>query len=128
MKLSSFYLAIAAFLVSFILLVLPGNEFPKAKLFNIHGLDKVIHTIMFFTLTWLFCRPLKNSNNSLAKKRRWFLQIAILAILYGILIEFVQKYFVPFRSFELADIAVDALGAMIGYFVSRKMFAVKEMQ
>lgn len=127
MKLSSFYLAIAAFIVSFVLLVLPGNQLPKAKFFDIEGLDKLIHTAMFFLLTWLFCRPFKYSTIDVAKKGKWFFEIAVMAILFGVLMEFVQKYFVPFRSFELADIAVDTLGSLIGYFVSRRMFIRREI-
>ena len=127
MKLSSFYLAIAAFLVSFVLLVLPGDEFPKSKLFDVKGLDKIVHTTMFFALTWLFCRPFRSSVFDSKGREKWFLQIMISLIVYGILMEFVQKYFVPFRSFELADIGVDSLGAITGYLVSRKMFIKREM-
>lgn len=128
MKLSSFYLAILFFIVSFVLLILPGNEFPKAPIFATKGLDKIIHTIMFFTLTYLFCRPFKSSVFNGGKRRMWFLQIALLAFAYGITMEFVQKFWVPFRSFEVADIAVDGLGALLGYLVSRRMFSRAALQ
>ena len=123
MKRTLFSLPIVFFIITFILLVLPGNEFPKSKFFAIKGLDKIVHTLMFFMLTWLFCRPFKAAEMPLAEKRKWFLSIAFLAVIYGITMEFVQLYFVPFRSFELADIFVDTLGSLAAYFFCRYKFA-----
>ena len=110
MRRESFTIPIIFFIITFVLLVLPGNEFPKSGFFSIKGLDKIVHTLMFFLLTWLFYRPLKASGKNVGQKQKWFLIIAILIIVYGALMEVVQFYFVPFRSFELADILVDTLG------------------
>ena len=46
----------------------------------------------------------------------------ILGILYGLLMEFVQKYFIPHRSFDLYDVLADATGCIIGYFFALKKF------
>ena len=123
MKRSSFYLPSIFCVITFVLLVLPGHEFPKSKFFDIKGLDKIVHTLMFFTLTWLFCRPFKAAELPLAEKRKWFLSVAVLAVAYGVIMEFVQLYFVPFRSFELADILVDTLGSLSAYIYCRYKFA-----
>ncbi len=120
MKKVSFTIPIIFFIITFVLLVLPGNEFPKSGFFSIKGLDKIVHTGMFFILNWLFYRPFKASGKSNGQKQKWFLIIAILTIIYGALMEVVQFYFVPFRSFELADILVDALGTFLAYFVARE--------
>ena len=122
MKVSSFYVPISFFILTIILLVIPGSQFPKAKLFQIAGLDKVIHIGMFFLLTLLFSHPFKHASTTNTKKKIYFLQIAALALFYGIIMEFVQKYFVPNRSFEIADILVDGIGAAIGYVASRRYF------
>ena len=120
MKRASFTFPIIFFITTFVLLVLPGNEFPKTGFFSIKGLDKIVHTVMFFILNWLFYGPFKASDKPIGEKQKWFLTISILAVVYGALMEVVQLYFVPFRSFELADILVDALGAFLAYFFARR--------
>jgi len=51
--------------------------------------------------------------------------VTILSVMYGIGMEIVQHYFIPFRSFDLGDMIADGLGSIIGYFVSIKRFAKK---
>ena len=123
MKKTSFFLPILFFIITFILLVLPGNKFPTSKFFAIEGLDKFVHIFLFFILTWLFCRPSIAAKLPSAQKRKWFLSIAFLAIIYGVIMEFVQLYFVPYRSFELADIFVDTLGSLAAYVFCRYKLA-----
>ena len=54
-----------------------------------------------------------------------FLFIAVLSLIYGIGMEIVQKYFIPFRSFDAADIIADGIGCMLGYFISTRKFLKK---
>ena len=44
-----------------------------------------------------------------------------MAVLYGIIMEFVQKYFVPGRSCDVKDMLADAAGCGVGlvYSISR---------
>ena len=44
----------------------------------------------------------------------------VVGCFYGIAMEFVQKYFVPFRSFDLGDIIADGVGCLAGFFYSIK--------
>ncbi len=113
---------IALFLVTTILLVIPGNKFPKTDIISV---DKIIHSGLFFVLTLLFCWPFKYSDHSTVQKRSWFLSITLYAIAYGILMEFVQKYFVINRSYDVMDMAFDAVGSLIGYSFSLRFFAKK---
>ena len=46
----------------------------------------------------------------------------IIGIVYGIAMEIVQKYFIPFRSFDVGDIIADAIGSVVGYLFSIKKF------
>ncbi|MCY7420918.1 MAG: VanZ family protein, partial [Chitinophagaceae bacterium] len=121
MKRASFYLPVIFFAISFILLVLPGNELPKSKLF-FNGFDKIVHILLFSVLTFLFCRPFKLASANNEVKSKWFVIITLGAIIYGALMEFVQLHFVPFRSFELGDILADTLGALSAFIYSRKTF------
>ena len=127
MKPASFVVPVLYLLVTVVLLTVPGNEFPKAKLFHIKGGDKVVHVGMFLLLTWCFCYPFKASNFSYAERKSWFIKIAISALVYGIIMEIVQKYFVPNRSFEMADILVDGIGALLGCLISLRTLAVRKV-
>jgi VanZ family protein len=57
--------------------------------------------------------------------KKIFVMVTILSVMYGIGMEIVQHYFIPFRSFDLGDMIADGLGSIIGYFVSIKRFAKK---
>ena len=41
--------------------------------------------------------------------------IALLSIVLGVVLEFLQLYYIPGRTFDLFDMLADAIGAIIGY-------------
>lgn len=51
--------------------------------------------------------------------------IALIWILYGIGMEFVQKHFVPNRSFDAGDILADAIGSLAGFYYSKRTYLKK---
>lgn len=107
--------------IIFILLVLPGNMLPNENHLTIPNLDKLIHMILFgsFVFLWSFYFAAKDPKNVKSGKR--FLRILVIACLYGIAMEFIQKYLIPNRDFDLYDIVADITGAVAGYFIVRKM-------
>jgi VanZ family protein len=122
-SLPRFIPAIVWWLFSLVLLTLPGSRFPKYPwLATIHA-DKWIHIFLFGMLCLLFCFPFRNSDHSRSLKQQWFFRILLLVIAYGIIMEFVQDAWVVNRSFELADIAADTAGALLGWGWSRKKFS-----
>jgi VanZ family protein len=98
-----------------IALCLPGSALPKENWFDKIWLDKWIHVLLFSIMVFLWCQYF--SKNSW-KKIRYFVQIAFYFFLYGIAMEFVQKYFIPNRSFDLLDILADTAGCGIGVLIS----------
>jgi VanZ family protein len=74
-------------------------------------------------LCGLFCFPFRKIQISSSQKKKWFWVITLSAILYGIIIEFVQDAWVPNRSFELTDIGADSVGAILGFVWSLKKFS-----
>jgi VanZ family protein len=68
-------------------------------------------------MVYLWCRYVDGLEG---KKIRYFSQIAIYFFIYGIAMEFVQKYFIPNRSFDLKDVLADGLGCSIGLLISRR--------
>ena len=85
----------------------------------IPNLDKFIHVILFgsFVFLWSFYFAAKREKNNNHNHR--FILILIIACLYGIGMEFIQKYFIPNRDFDIYDIAADITGALGGYFIIR---------
>jgi VanZ family protein len=101
-----------------VLLCLPGSVFPKENWFDKIWLDKWVHIGLFSMMTFLWCWV---TTHIAGKKIRFFVQIAFYFFLYGVAMEFVQKYFIPNRSFDFKDMIADTIGIMIGLLVSMKV-------
>jgi VanZ family protein len=57
--------------------------------------------------------------------RTLFIWISLLSLVYGIGMEFVQKYFINNRSFDEGDIIADAVGCTLGLFFSLRRYVKK---
>jgi VanZ family protein len=125
-KLKKGYLALTAaivfFIISVVLLTLPGTAFPQENWLDKIWADKWIHIGMFSILVTLWCLALRARRNNL---RKLFLTIAIVFLGYGIAMEFVQLYFIPFRSFDVGDIAADAIGCALGWLFCTRRYIKK---
>lgn len=116
------YLAIYWLLITTVLLCLPGESIPGAKndwLARIHA-DKWVHVCLFAILVFLFCHsgPVPPKTKSFLVKPWLFIVAA--GILYGIVMECVQLWFIAGRGFEVTDILADAAGCIAGYLLARK--------
>ena len=122
LKILSFLPALGWLIFTIILLVMPGSDLPEEPFFEIIYFDKWVHIGMFGILTFLWCLPLLKSKNGSAKL---FLLIALCSIIYGVLMEFVQKYLAFERDFDLLDIIADSVGSILAliwlfYFLRRR--------
>lgn len=106
-----FFLALSIYL-----LTIPGNDLPEVGLFDsIPLFDKWVHMGMFSILVFLF---------ALAFQKRIQIRpftlplIALLALAYGIAMEYVQRDWVANRSFDITDILADGAGCLIGWFLA----------
>jgi VanZ family protein len=120
--LGSVYSPIAWTLFIILLLCIPGSMLPNEIRFPIPQFDKLVHITLFsgFVLLWNFY--LSSQPLSSRQLLRWFFLIFVLANGLGIGMEFVQKYYIPFRDFDTEDIIADMIGAGIGYGVSNIFF------
>jgi len=125
MRIKWFFPGIIWFVVSFVLLSLPGNDLPDADLFGIPYIDKWIHTGMFLLLTFLFSYPFTYSHLTIQKLKKWSFKIALCVIIYGVAMEYYQKYFSPGRSFDLADIFFDSAGSLAGMIATSIYYTKK---
>ena len=120
MRITNFIPAFISFIASVVLLTLPANYLPHTGLFGIANFDKLVHFGMFFMLTVLFCLPFLKSSANISSITSTFNRVVLGVILYGIIMEFVQKYFTLGRSFDLIDILFDGLGTVAGLVAIRR--------
>lgn len=125
MRFLAFLPAITWFIISAVLLALPGNNLPHNDIFNIPYFDKYVHFIMFLMLTSLFSYPFCFINENEVVTNAWFTRIAMWSIIYGVLMEFVQKYLVYGRSFDITDIVFDTIGSLVGFVIIRTYYSKK---
>ena len=121
----SFLPAIVWFIISVVLLTLPGSSFPKENWFDKIWLDKWVHIGMFAILVVLWCHAMLKIFSGFNRLRSLFIRIALLSLVYGAGMEFVQKYFIPNRSFEIKDIIADGIGCVLGVIFCIKRFLKK---
>ena len=122
-RIQSFWPAIGMFALATILFCLPGDELPNEDWLGDISADKIVHIALFGALVTLFGLPFvsKAENIKNTNLRRTLITIVVLAIAYGIAIEFIQGAFIPKRSFSVADMIADALGSVFGgVFVNRQ--------
>jgi VanZ family protein len=104
---------IAEITLVFVLLSLPGSNFRvHNRWFGKFPVDKLVHVILFASLAFSFFMYFENAKFSFLKTVRAKAMVLIFCILYGIAMEYYQKYFVPSRGFEVSDMLADAAGAI----------------
>ena len=101
-----------------VLLSLPGSIFPSRGLFSIPHLDKVVHIGLFGGLVFFWSLYIYFRKKPLVVSAATLWSIVLVMIAYGILMEFIQKNFIPNRSFDRGDIVADVAGSLIGYILT----------
>ncbi len=119
----NFLPGIAWFLLGLILICLPGKDVPKADFLDAINFDKIVHSVLFGGIVFLFCLPFKKTGYSRQEKLQLFIKITLATCVWGLTTEFIQRYFIPGRQFDLLDWAADSFGAVVAYFLSIKFFA-----
>lgn len=98
----------------FILLSIPGNSFhTPSRWFGDFPIDKLVHILLFGSLALSFFVYFEKANKQNLQSVRAKALVLIFCILYGIGMEFYQKYFVPSRGFEVSDMLADAIGSLL---------------
>lgn len=88
---------------------MPGSDIPANDFFELIYFDKWVHFGLFGVLTFFLGYPFIQLHKSAIQS---FFLIALFAVLYGIIMEFVQKYFTTTRTFDITDIMADTAGVL----------------
>jgi hypothetical protein len=121
----SLFAASGWFILSFILLILPGSSIPKENWLDKIWADKLVHIGIFALLVFLWCRAATGIIIWKEKYSRIFIIITALCTAYGIGMEFVQEYCVRNRSFDIKDMVADSIGAFMGLLYSHRRYIKK---
>ncbi len=123
LSIKKFTPGIAWFFLVLILLCLPGSEFPKAKIPWLEAIffDKWVHMGLFCILAYLWMMPIAKSNIGIQNKLQLITKIFLATCVWGLATEFIQKYFIPFRSYDLWDWFADSVGAFIAWIYWKKI-------
>ena len=114
---------IAWFFLVLIVICLPGSKIPTIDTWlNDIYFDKWVHAGMFGVLTFLFIYPVTKLSLSNLIKKNTSLKIAIAAIIWGLTTEFIQRFFIPGRSFDIFDWAADSFGILSAYIFCYKKY------
>lgn len=103
-----------------VLFCLPGSAFPSAGWMGDLQADKWIH-VGIFSLLCFFWGIAFDAYGGKKAVVLWTIALA-----YGFLVEVVQDQFVTNRSFDLWDVAADAVGAVAGIAATRFIQAYKK--
>ena len=115
LKAVSFIPVIIWFILANVLLLLPGKDIPDVSFLDEIYFDKWVHIGLFGGLTFLTAYPFIKAGRL---PKELLIKIGISFIMYGILIEFIQKYFASDRSFDITDMIADAVGCLAGCIAS----------
>lgn len=110
-KLYSLLFPVTWTLLTIILLCLPGSALPGAGIFILQGLDKIVHFILFGGITLLWGLYIRRTH-SYPKQFKMLLLAALFSIALGITLEYVQRYYISNRTFDVNDIIADTIGAL----------------
>ena len=98
-----------------VFLCLPGSAIPTGGAFDIPNLDKIVHIFLFGGFVLFWCLYANRQVYTQRKRALLFFLIFLLACINGIALEYVQRDYIPHRSFDEADIIVDVISASISY-------------
>jgi VanZ family protein len=110
---STALLPVAWTILTIVLLCIPGSDFPDEGSFGfqIDNLDKVVHVFLFGGIVLFWGFYIRRSVEPQLQKK--IILITLFSILLGVIMEFIQLWFIPERSFDNWDIVADSFGAIL---------------
>lgn len=113
-----YYLPAAGWIILILFLcTLPGKAVPQVGFLDFLHVDKVAHFFLFGGMVLLLAFGYYRHHGYI---RAGMLTLIVMCVTaYGLAIEFIQKYLVANRSFDMWDLAADAAGAVAGALIFR---------
>ena len=122
-RIISFLPAVAWLIFVVVLLVMPSEDIPQASIFDAIYFDKWVHAGLFGMLVLLWSFPFLRAGVISLKP---FTAILILAIAFGVMMEFVQR--AVGRDYDVNDMIADGFGALIAWVWLVRRIQVKKQK
>ncbi|GLR17844.1 VanZ family protein [Portibacter lacus] len=90
---------------------MPSSNVPGISIDLGIPLDKVAHILLYTIYTFLIGSYLSDKQ---VKSYQYYVFILGVPIFYGILMEVMQYYLSPSRSFDMLDIIANIIGSLVG--------------
>ncbi|MBO9729120.1 MAG: VanZ family protein [Chitinophaga sp.] len=120
--------AILWILLILYLCTLPGKDIPTSSFLDKIHFDKFVHFGLFGGIVLLLSLAIYWPKKFISATI--LVLLVIIAAAYGLAIEYIQKYWVTGRSFDMYDVVADTLGAIAGvwafHIVRRRFLADKK--
>jgi VanZ family protein len=113
-KINSIIFTVLFAILIFIVSILPTDINGEPPSFYFLGMDKIIHTLMYGTLSFLVL------NEYLKRKTFRFLTFSLLIIVtwaYSIIMELLQYYFIEYRSGDIKDAIANIIGIVLAALI-----------
>ena len=122
-KVKPFFPAIVWSLIIITIDLIPANPVPATTVPSGFRPDKIIHLIQHLALAVFFFWGILHT--SVPRFKKWGLPLLV-SFVIGLSIEFIQKYFIPNRSFNLLDVAANSVGALCFLFLGKTLESIYE--
>src|SRR5512133_1303080 len=93
----SYYLSILVVLLILLLSTVSGNTVEKVSVFHYEHMDKIIHFLIYLSLSTIIAIEIMKNNSEYGLIKALIIA-AIISLIYGGLLELVQKYMTQTRS------------------------------
>ena len=106
--------AISWFIIMCVLFFLPGSALPEEHSWMILiQIDKLVHIFLFAVLflTWRYA--------FYSGQKHFTIILFIVVVAFGLVVEIIQKYWIPGRTFDLYDLLADTIGSIAGWLIYR---------
>jgi len=100
------------------LLCLPGSAIPGFGLFGVKNLDIVAHIILFGGIVFSWSVFVFSRQQIANKTLIIIFLIAASSISLGIIMEYIQLYFIPNRQFDVGDIWANFAGSVVALSIA----------
>lgn len=95
----------------------PLTNWPKVTAFDKLYLDKIVHVSMYAMLSFLLLRGFFRQQSNHLPRYSILISSILFCAAMGATIEFLQPMLTMYRQFEWLDMAANATGALVGYFL-----------
>src|SRR5215471_12441830 len=97
----------------------PLTNWPQETILQKLYVDKLVHITMYSILSFLLLLGLTRQQKKLPLRYQAIVVAVLFCAAMGATIEFLQPVLTMYRKFEWLDMAANATGAILGYYIFR---------